>query len=225
MTTFLMLSQAAPVQTPTYSPATMQELTDAIAAKSGWPSGSKISQAVAEAVKAGETIQTQTPTVTGPATSPAEKRVTTKPDGSVVTTNTTNNYNYNTNVVTVTQTTTTTTYNPSTGATETETTETEPETEEDECAKNPDSLACAEADVPDGEIPRETREVTYAEENLFGSGSCPANLTASVATLGQAVTVWDWQRTCELALPLRALVLSLATFAALLIVMPGGEKA
>lgn len=208
--------------TPT--PSDLDALTDAIAAKSGWPTGSAISRTVADAIKSGESLDVGTPTVTGPATSPGEKRTTTKPDGTVVTTQTTNNFNYNTNVVTVTQTTTTTTYNPSTGTTETETTETEPEPEEYECAKNPDSLACAEADVPDGEIPRDTETVTYEEENLFGAGSCPANLTASVATLGQTVTVWDWQRTCDLALPLRALVLSLATFAALLIVMPEGAK-
>lgn len=221
---FLMLSQAAPVQVPAYTPSTISELEAAIASKSGWPSSSAFPRAVRDAIAAGESLAVGSPTVTGPASSPGPKEVTNKPDGSVVTKQTTNNYTYNTNVVTTTTTTTTTTYNPSTGGTTTETTEAEPEQEEDECAKRPDSLACAEADTPDGEIPRDTEVVSYEEEALFGSGSCPANLTSSIATLGQTVTVWDWQKTCELALPLRALVLSLAAFSALLIVMPGGAQ-
>lgn len=97
--------------------------------------------------------------------------------------------------------------------------------ERSECEKSPNTLGCAELDTPSGTIPKSTATLSYAEEDLFGSGSCPANATMASSVLGQTVTVWDWQKTCELAIPLRALVVALATFAAFLIVMPGGRAA
>lgn len=96
-----------------------------------------------------------------------------------------------------------------------------PKDSRSECEKSPKSAGCAELDTPEGEIPRSSRTVTYQAEDVFGGGSCPANLTANVGLLRKSVTVWDWQKTCELALPLRALILALASFAAFLIVMPG----
>ena len=132
-----------------------------------------------------------------------------------------------------TTTTKTDTKNPDgsvTSTTDTKTTETDTdkpaEDESDLCAKYPDILACAkpELDTPDGELPKETKTITYQEENLFGGGSCPANSVVTLGTNHQTVTVWDWQKTCEMALPLRAIVISLATFAAFLIVMPGDNR-
>jgi hypothetical protein len=64
------------VLTPTPTEATSQQLADAIAAKSGWPSGSAVSQALVDAAKAtGQTIETEQPTITGPASvvGPVEK--------------------------------------------------------------------------------------------------------------------------------------------------------
>lgn len=218
---FGMTSRSRAVDTvPQTVPSSRQAFEDAVAAKSGWPTSSSINQLVAEAIKYGEPIETATPTVTGPATSPGPKTVTTKPDGTVVTENTTNNYTYNTNVVTVTTTTVTSTFNPSTGTTTTETKTNEPEAPKDECVERPDSLACAELDEPTDKVKKETRTVSYEEQNLFGAGSCPADVQASVATLGATIKVWDWQKTCSMALPLRALVVALALFAASLIVMP-----
>lgn len=206
------------------SPSTLAAFEAAVNAKTGFSTSSAISRAIDQAIESGEVIDWDNVTVAGPASSAGPSSVTTKADGSVVTTTTTNNYTYNTNTVTVKTTTTVATYNPSTGTTTTDTTEeTKPE-EPGDCAKNPDSLACAELDTPTGDIPRDTETINFAEENVFGSGSCPSNLSASIATLGTTVTVWDWQKTCELALPLRALVLGLATFAALLIVMPGSNR-
>lgn len=105
-----------------------------------------------------------------------------------------------------------------------ETAPTEEEEKTDYCKDHPEILGCATGDIPDGEIPKESRTITYTEESVFGAGSCPANLSASIGTLGKTVTVWDWQKTCEMALPLRALVLALASFAAFLIVMPGDNR-
>lgn len=96
----------------------------------------------------------------------------------------------------------------------------EPTPVEDPCDKNPDRVGCLNIDTPTGEIPKESKTITYTPDTMFGSGSCPANLTASLGTLGKTVTVWDWQKTCEYSLPLRALIMALAGFAAFLIVMP-----
>lgn len=113
---------------------------------------------------------------------------------------------------------------PATSKTETTTKDAVENKEKSECEQYPNRVGCAELDVPTGEIPKITKSVSYREETLFGSGSCPADLSANIGTLHQTVKIWDWQKTCEMALPLRALVLSLATFAALLIIMPGGAK-
>jgi hypothetical protein len=130
------------------------------------------------------------------------------------------------------KTTTTTTLNPdgtTTTSTTTEpaTTKTETRTDDEEldpkdpCKGFVNRLGCMDIDTPSADIPKSSKTIAYQEESVFGAGSCPVNLTANVSTLGHSVTVWDWQKTCAMALPLRALVLALATFAALLIVMPG----
>lgn len=168
-------------------------------------------------------------TVTGPASQPGQTTTRQLSNGDTSTTTTTHNYTYNGNSVThnTTTVTTITNINNEIVTEETETTDnaapdTKPDT--DFCERNPGVLACAETDRPDGEIPREDRQITYAEESLFGTGGCPADLHASIATLGQTVKIWDWQKTCDLALPLRAIVVALATFAAFLIVMPGETR-
>lgn len=99
-------------------------------------------------------------------------------------------------------------------------TETKPEKPVDPCDANPDRVGCGTLDTPTEEIPKESKTITYSAESIFGTGSCPANLTANIGTLGKTVTVWDWQKTCEYSLPLRALIMALAGFAAFLIVMP-----
>lgn len=218
--------------TATTIPATGADLETAVAGKPGFSTTSAISAAIAEAIKNGEVIEYDPAAVSGPASKPGNSSTTNNPDGTVTTVSVTHNYTYNGPKVTVTTATTTTTVNPATGATTTTTktdAEAVPDTppveeEKNPCDLNPDALGCAELDTPSEEIPRDTETISYAEENVFGSGSCPANLTANVATLGRSMTVWDWSKTCELALPLRALVLGLASFAALLIVMPGDNK-
>lgn len=94
----------------------------------------------------------------------------------------------------------------------------------DDCEAHPERVGCAELDTPTLQIPKRTDSLTFTPESPFGDGSCPADLSVNIGLLKHSVKVWDWQKTCELALPLRALILSLATFAALLIVMPGGAK-
>ncbi len=71
------------------TPSSMQELQDAIAAKSGWPSGSNVAEAVKQAQEVtGETVKTEAPSVTGPATTQGKPEVSTETntDGSTKTT-------------------------------------------------------------------------------------------------------------------------------------------
>lgn len=211
------------------APSTEQEFLDAVAAKSGWPATSKLAPLIGEATAAnGEGVEVipASVTTTGPATSPGTTTTTTNSgNNTTTTTNTTHNHTYNGGNVTTSTTSITNITNNTTGDTiSSSTTTSTPAPEEkasDPCKDAPDRASCADMDVPEGEIPKETRTISYTEESVFGSGSCPANLTAHISTLGQTVTVWNWTKTCDYALPLRGLILALATFAAALIVMPG----
>lgn len=96
--------------------------------------------------------------------------------------------------------------------------------ESDLCEKYPDILACAKPDLdtPEAEIPREQFTVTYSAENLFSSGSCPADKTMMVN--GQNVTVWDWQKTCGYITDyLKPVLLTIATFSAFMMLSPGKD--
>ncbi|MDH1903417.1 hypothetical protein N5D67_14025 [Comamonas aquatica] len=77
----------------------------------------------------------------------------------------------------------------------TETDEAPKEPEKDPCEKNPDSLACAELDTPEGEIPETEIQLNYEYESLFGNGSCPA--TDTVPLFGQQVHVVDMPKICS----------------------------
>ncbi len=215
----------------TYRASTLQELADRIASESGWPSASKIPEMLRDAATADVPFEIPAPSsLTGPATSPGVVTTSvTNVGGDTITTTqtTTNNHNYAGNTVTNVITTVTTTHNATTNVTTTDKTETkEPEKPDvSECEKNPNSLGCAEADTPDGEIPRAQETITFESEDSFGSGSCPSDITATIVTGGLGSRkVWDWSALCGYALPVRGLVLLLATFAAFLIVVPGGPR-
>lgn len=68
---------------------------------------------------------------------------------------------------------------------------------QDLCEKHPDILACQEVDteVEDKQIPKAEKTVTYAPENPFGGGACPADKYTRVG--GQQVLVVDWTRDCQ----------------------------
>ncbi len=119
------------------------------------------------------------------------------------TSNTTNiTYNTNTATATTTSTTTTTVINNTTNNVINNTTtggDVKPSEEAtDPCKQNPDALMCAKPDLdtPDGEIPKVSKTVTYTEESIFGSGSCPADKIVTLHT-GQSLKVWDFAKTCE----------------------------
>jgi len=202
---------------------TLDDLATKIARESGWPDPQRLGNILREAINSGQTVDVGTPTVTGPASSQGTPvtKTTTNPQGQSITTttNTTNNYNYEGNKVTNTPTTITTTVNNNTGEKKEET-----ETTDDkrtECQKNPESLSCATTDVPDGEIPKSSKTVTYSEDGfLSGGGTCPADKYASIH--GVSTKVWDWQQACGyISGPIRAVVLVLAALSAAFILIPG----
>lgn len=93
------------------------------------------------------------------------------------------------------------------------------------CEQHPDILACQkpEFDTPEDEIPRETRDVSYQPESLFGGGVCPSNKTMS--THGLQLTVWDWQESCGYITGyFRPVILVLCAVAAFVIVSGGARQ-
>lgn len=126
-----------------------------------------------------------------------------------------------------TQTTTTTnitnniTNNTTTNITNQTETDLPPEKEsEDICEKNPDSLACAELDTPEGEIPRDTIEITFQSDDLgLGSGTCPADRQIGPHTFSYAATC------STLSTYVYPLVIALSMFGALLIIFVGKTDA
>lgn len=104
-----------------------------------------------------------------------------------------------------------------------ETDKPKPEDEIGLCDLYPDILACAkpELDTPDGEIPKSERRVDLVEENLFGGGSCPADVYFSPNGI-QQLKVWDWNMACgHITSYVKPVILLLATFAAFMILVPG----
>jgi len=126
------------------------------------------------------------------------------------------------------QTTTNITNNITNNTTTTTTTVTEtdqaPEKEqEDFCEKNPDSLACAEADTPEAEIPEGRINISYEYADIFGNGACPADVY--LTTHGQSLKVWDWQSTCSnVQTYFRPVLIACCAFIAFVIVSAGAKE-
>lgn len=178
---------------------------------------------VKQAVEAGVKPQAGSTSLTGPSISQHPKVVTSTGPTGTSTTTTTNNYQYNGDKVTYTTTNVTNiTNNAGDIISSTTTTDSAPEDERSQCDMNPESIGCAEMDTPEGEIPKDTKTLTFQEENLFGAGACPADGFASLSTIGgQTMKVVDWATMCNFALPMRGLVLALASVSAFFILMPG----
>jgi hypothetical protein len=95
----------------------------------------------------------------------------------------------------------------------------------DICKANPDILACSkpELDTPDGEIPRSEKTVNYQAENVFGEGSCPADVVVPQAG-GKSLT-FSYEPICgPIQTYVRPAIIALALFGAYLIILPGGWK-
>lgn len=139
-------------------------------------------------------------------TTKTEQQTATSEDGKVIykTTNITNIYNENTD----------------------ETTTIEEESEEDDeekCKEGDKTAGCAELDEPTGEIPKRTETLDFDDSNLFGMGQCPADVKVSIG--GAERTAIDFSGTvCPMVVTyVRPLVIALATFMALMILIPGAR--
>lgn len=158
---------AAP-QPAAYLPSSEQEFIDSIALASGWPTSANFPKAVVEAIDSGELIPGPV-TVTGPSTSQGSKITTTDSSGNVTEKQTVYNYNYSDNRVTF-NTSTVTKVNNVVQSTEVK----ENEKPKDDCEGSNDAR-CADLDTPQTEVPKSTKNLTYAPEELgLGAGACPA---------------------------------------------------
>jgi hypothetical protein len=204
--------------------STEQEFVDAIAQKSGWPTSSAVSAALRDAAQlTGDTVPIEGPhTVTGPATSPGPSTTVQNSDGTKSVTTTVNNHSYAGDTINTSTVTTTNNYNTSNQITSSTTVTAEPAPEKpSDCDKYPDSNACRkdEFDVPTDQVPKTTKTITWAAENLgFGSGQCipPVTLTNRLGTQTisfqpycDAITTW-----------VKPLVLAFSLLAAFFIVAP-----
>lgn len=188
-----------------------------------------------ETIERGGTVEMPNPSVTGPNAVQGPETVRQNADGTREVSRTTYNFNTEGNkIINTSNVTTTNIYNSSNVQTGTTTTTTTPSDNspgmtpepDDACKKHPEALGCQKIDfdTPDGEIPRESKDVTFQAENVLGGGSCPADVYAGMTSTGQTLKVWDWQATCNYFLPIRFILMALAAFSAVLIIMPGGGK-
>ncbi|WP_158515838.1 IgG-binding virulence factor TspB family protein [Hydrogenophaga sp. PBC] len=215
---------------PDWQPMTLEEFEDAIAQMQPSP------EVLRDIVQIGDVLPEVAPgdqtSLSNPQPSPSKTTTTTQPDGSTDTTvcetigvlqgmdirleeHCTTTSRDNTGTVTGVTTTTTDQADP------------EPGQQEGEqslfCELFPNVLACAELGDPTGDdIPRSERSVSFEPEVLFGSGSCPADVT--ITSQGMTVTVGQWSSWCPyITTYMRPMVLLLAAFAALMIVLKGVE--
>lgn len=204
--------------------STRADFEAAVAAKSGWPAASAISRVVADAIKSGEVIETEPATVTGPATSTPKVTTVQKPDGTTEKTSTTNNYSYAGNNVSVTTVSNVENYNPTTNVTTNQISTTSSAGEAPQpsaCETNPKSIGCSDIDVPEGVIPKVSKDVTYSAETMFSGGSCPADVSIAQHLTGRAV-VLSYTPTCNaLANYVKPIIIAIALFMAYLIILPG----
>jgi len=204
--------------TPPSVSSSSSELADFIAAQSGWPSNSHIREALAEAIKNGETIEYDPAQVSGPASRPGTSSTTTAPDGTVTTINVTNNYSYTGPKVTVTSTTTTTTTAPGGSPVTTIRTDTDPAPEaspEEDTGTPTDTALPAQPELYTPEYPEGLKGVWNAKKaeleglpildllddmmpNVAGSGSCPSwtiDMDMYIVDYGShviAIPCWVW---------------------------------
>lgn len=206
-------------------PATPQQLEDRLASAPLTPAALK---QLGDAGVTPTPSSSDLPTITNP--QPSQDKTTTKtnPDGSTETTVCRTTGTVVAAGLKLNESCTTTLRDPQgniTGTSTTTTDQADPQPGQEEqslfCELFPNVLACAEFGEPDGdEIPREERSVDYQAENLFGSGTCPADTTVVVS--GQTLTVGQWSMWCGYVVDyVRPMVLLLAAFTALMIVARG----
>lgn len=222
-----------------YVPATIDQIRAAMEAS--FPKNGIAPGTIVEALDKGADIPLPKPsdiTVTGPSTIPGGSTTTTNSDGSRTVETTSRNFSSgspgSSNVINNTSNTTTTTiYNIDNSVRSTSTSTSTPsgaeatkEEEKEKCEEGSMKVACAEFDEPEGKIPKETKNVTFQMQDLpIPTGQCPADVSMSFRSASGigAQKIVDWRSFCDMAIPLRAIVMALAAIMGFFIVMPGGR--
>lgn len=211
-------------------PATEQQIEDALTNANPSP------EVLRDLVQIGDVVPAADPAdqiaITSPQPSPTKTTTKTNPDGSTETTTCGTIGLLEGLDIRLIEECTVTARDPSgnvTSTTSTTTDQADPKPQEEEeqsmfCELFPNVLACVELGDPEGdEIPREERSVSFSPEVLFGSGSCPADVT--ITSQGMTVTVARWSSWCPyITTYMRPMVLLLAAFAALMIVLRGVDE-
>lgn len=174
-----------------------------------------------EIVRQGEDVPAKSePQLSGPSsvTNPAPTTsTTTGPNGQPQTTTQQQqrtNVTYNGNTYNTTTTSITNTTNNTTNETTTTTTE-NPEPS-DPCEGNPNRAGCAELDVPEGEIPREEKNLTFNPVDLgVNATGCPAPIAITVPVVGQKFLEFDVF--CDTATKMRPFIVACSALTAMFI--------
>lgn len=99
-----------------------------------------------------------------------------------------------------------------------------PEPDVAECVKSPNTLGCIEMDMPSGEIPRVNKDVSYAAESMFGAGACPADKTIPQSLTGRPI-VLSYAQTCSaLSSYVQPIIIAIALMMAYMIILPGNRE-
>ncbi|WP_296511241.1 virulence factor TspB C-terminal domain-related protein [Rhodoferax sp.] len=216
-------AEGPPINSET--PVSIQDLEDAIASKSGWPTNSSIHEALQESARAtGQKIPLESPVVSGPSSSPGTTKTTSNPATNTTTTTTTNHtHNYNDNRVTNNVTTSVSVTNNTTGQTDTSTTTEQEKGEQSECEINPKAWGCSDLDTPEDEVPKKEKQITFTPENLgLGNGSCPAPIEFYTSQGNYSL---DLAKYCDATVNyVRPVVILFGMLAAFFIAVPGGVR-
>lgn len=190
--------------------STPEEFGDSVAAKTDWPSNSKLPAAIKEVADSGEPISASIPTVTGPSSVSEPATVTTNPDGTTVTRTVTHNVTYTGNTVNYT----TTTVINNNGQVTTETKPAEPPI--DQCQRYPDTVGCKNLDTPASDVLKTKTHAVAVTAVAFASSSvCPSPLSFTLRGASYGVS---YQPLCDRLALLKALFLALAGVLAAFIV-------
>lgn len=165
--------------------ASQQELLDAVAAKSGWPSSSAVGRLLQDDIKVNPDAQRPVNplSVTGPATTTGPVKNVSNANNTTTRTTTNYNHTYNGDTITTNQTTTVINIDNSTGAQTTISTENGPADTPppDACKDNPDSAGCAKlGDIPQTETLPDTPQAVNVTTVAFAGGSCPPPISFNV---------------------------------------------
>lgn len=229
-------ADSAAVESTVTAALTAQVASDFAACPEGC---SRPSQKILDDLTQAWKVELASPYLTGPYTyvEPPVVTVTTSVSGSgtdthttttTVTANTTHTFGYVGDTVKDTTSTKTTTSVSTDGgpavetSSESQTTAVDPNSNpaQSECDKSPDTLGCSKLDVPTVDVPKSSKSVTFAPDDLgFGAGSCPSPITVSAG--GRSFTI-SYQAECDLATNIiKPLVLAMAALMAYFIAVGG----